>query len=81
MSFRLLTEVCTIREYEVIQVIFVHNNGLGRHYTIVCADTPDKYSPRVVEFDENLRFSSSIEEWELLAILESMKSEDLIEEL
>ena len=59
----------------------MHNNGLGRHYTIVCADTPDKYSSRVMEFDENLRFSFSIEEWELLAILESMKSEDLIEEL
>ena len=40
VSFRLLTEVCTIREYEVIQIIFMHNNGLGRHYTIVVW-TPD----------------------------------------
>ena len=63
VSFRLLTEVCTIREYEVIQIIFyrfMHNNGLGRRYTIVCADTPDKYPSRVMEFDENLRFSFSI---------------------
>ena len=63
VSFRLLTEVCTIREYEVIQIIFyrfMHNNGLGRHYTIVCADTPDKYSSRVMEFDEFLNLAVSL---------------------
>ena len=66
VSFRLLTEVCIIREYEVIQIIFyrfMHNNGLGRQvrtlYNCVCS-TPDKYSSRVMEFDENLHFSSSI---------------------
>ena len=34
VSFCLLTEVCTIREYEVIQIIFyrfMHNKGIRSH--------------------------------------------------
>ena len=38
----------------------MHNKGLGTHTDNVCADTPDKYSSRVMVSDENLRFSSSI---------------------
>ena len=34
VSFRLLTEVCTIREYKVIHIIFyrfMHNKGIRSH--------------------------------------------------
>ena len=47
----------------------MHNNGLGRHYTIVCADTPDEYSSKVMEFDENLRFSLDSFWWMIMIIV------------